>query len=97
MFFMLHTFVADDPVPAEWLDAVRLLAAFEVLGKPYQMILAYEFVNREYQDLLAVIRQKMAPAAFEAVWQEGRNLAGSLDEAIQYALATGEKYAPSVK
>jgi hypothetical protein len=84
--------LAGDPVPAEWLDTVRLLAAFEELGKSYLQTLGYNFVRGEYQGLLMLIRQKMDPAAFETVWGEGKVLGGSLDEAIQYALAAGEKY-----
>jgi predicted ATPase/class 3 adenylate cyclase len=83
---------ADDSLPAAWPEAVRLLAAFEELGKPYVLTLAYENIRGTYQDWLKLIRERMDPKDFEAAWEEGMVLAGSLDGAVQYALEVGERY-----
>jgi predicted ATPase/class 3 adenylate cyclase len=78
-------------IPSMWLDAVRLLAAFEKWGESL-FTLDYEFIRKIHQSALSFLRQKINQTDFEAAWQEGNNLWNSLDDAVTYAQSLGEKY-----
>ena len=80
----------ENNIPA-WLDAVRLLAAFDKWGES-NLTISYEFIREDHQSALVFLRQKLDPAAFEAAWEEGRVLAGSMDDAVSYALLSLGKY-----
>jgi non-specific serine/threonine protein kinase len=83
--------VSHTQVPEEWLDAVHLLAAFEKWGESF-FTLGYELIKKDHLDALSFLRQNIDPVVFEAAWEEGRQLAEPLDEAINYALSLVEKY-----
>jgi non-specific serine/threonine protein kinase len=69
----------DDP-----LRAARLAAAADAVREELKLVLSPAETG-DHDRLLAAVRDRLAPAAFEAAWAEGRAL--GLDRAVAYALS----------
>ena len=69
----------DDP-----LRAARLAAAADAVREELKLVLSPAETG-DHDRLLAAVGERLAPAAFEAAWAEGRSL--GLDRAVAYALS----------